>query len=124
MERLMTRSVTLEMTSFARESVLEEASSQRVPVETLLRHAILHYLSERESGRLAPQLPRFTRNAPLGDELVQLQVDLESDEWRAMEEAAEEAGVPLSRLLAHATMLYLADLDAGVVAERLLEDED
>lgn len=123
MERTVTRSVTLELTPFGRDSVVDEASRQNLSVETLLRHAVLHYLAERDSDRLAPRFPRFLRSAPAGDERVDLNVDLDPSEWAAVEAAAEDAGVPLGRVLAHATMLYLADLGAGVVAERLLDPE-
>jgi hypothetical protein len=123
MERTVTRSVTLELTPFGRDSVADEASRQNLPVETLLRHAVLHYLAERDSDRLAPRIPRFLRSTPAGDERVELDVDLDPSEWTAVEAAAEDAGVPLDRVLAHATMLYLADLGAGVVAERLLDPE-
>jgi hypothetical protein len=123
MERSVTRSVTLELTPFGRDSVVDEASRQNLPVETLLRHAILHYLAERGSDRMAPRVPRFLRSAPAGDERVELDIDLDPTEWRAVEAAAADAGVPLGRVLTHATMLYLADVDAGVVTERLLDSE-
>jgi hypothetical protein len=123
MERIVTRSVTLELTTFGRESVEDEASKQGVAVETLLRHAILHFLAERESDRMAPRFPRFSRGAPSGGELVEIEVDLDPAEWATLEGAAHEAGVPVGRLLAHASMLYLADLDAGIVAHRLLSDD-
>lgn len=119
----MTRSVILELTPFGRESVEDEASRQGVAVETLLRHAALHFLSENGSDRLAPRFPRFARTGTAGGELVEVEVDLDPGEWASLEGASTEAGVPVGRLLAHATMLYLADLDAGVVAARMLGDE-
>lgn len=120
----MTRSVTLELTPFGRDSVVDAASRQKIPVESLLRHAILHYLAEQDGDRLAPRLPRFSRTTLAGEERVDLEVDLDASEWTAVEAAAQEAGVPLSHMLAHATLLYLADVDAGVVTERMLSPED
>jgi hypothetical protein len=123
MERTVTRSVTLELTPFGRDSVVDEASRQNLPVEALLRHAVLHYLAERDLDRLAPRVPRFLRTVPAGDEHVDMDVDLDPSEWAALETAEGGAVFLLGRVLAHATMLYLADLDAGVVAERLLDPE-
>ena len=120
----MTRSVTLELTAFGRESVEDEASRQGVAVETVLRHAVLHFIAEADSDRLAPRFPRFARTAAAGGELVEVEVDLDDEEWATLDRAASDAGVPVGRLLTHATMLYLGDLDAGIVAERLLDHED
>jgi hypothetical protein len=120
----VTRTVTVELSSFSRESVEEQAARQRIPVAVLLRHAVLHYLAESGSGRLAPHLPRFVRDAPFGDDSVHVEVDLEDSEWEAFERAAASAGVSLSRLLGHAALLYLADADSGIVARRLAEDDD
>jgi hypothetical protein len=123
MERIVTRSVRLELTAFGRESIEDEASREGIAVETLLRHAVLHFLAERDSDRMAPKFPRFSRVAPVGGELVEIEIDLDPAEWAILEGSAHEAGVPVGRLLAHASMLYLADLDAGIVAERILGDE-
>ncbi len=72
---------------------------------------------------MAPKVPRFSRVAPVGGELVEVEVDLDPAEWAILEGTAHEAGVPVGRLLAHASILYLADLDAGIVAERILGDD-
>jgi hypothetical protein len=123
-EHTVTRTVSVELSSFSRESVAEQAARQRIPVAVLLRHAVLYYLAERGSDRLAPQLPRFARTTPLGDDSVHVEVDLEDAEWEAFERAAASAGVPLSRLLGHAALLYVAEVDSGIVARRLVDDDD
>jgi hypothetical protein len=120
----VTRHVTVEMSPFSRESVEEQAARQRIPVSDLLRHAVLHYLAEAESGRVAAKLPRFSRVAPVGEEHVAIDVDLDDAEWEAFGTAASNAGVQRDRLLGHAALLYLADLDAGIVARRLVDDGD
>ncbi len=121
---MVTRSVTVELSAFSRESVAEQASRQQVPIAIFVRHAVLHYLAEIETGRAAPRLPRFARVTSLGDELVQMDVDLEDSEWEAFDAAAKATGVPVSRLLGHAALLYLGDLDSGLVAERLVDADD
>jgi hypothetical protein len=120
---VMTRSVTVEMSPFSRESVAEQASRQQVPLATFLRHAVLHYLSELDSDRAAPRLPRFARAGGLGDERVSVEVDLEESEWERFEAAAQDAGVSEARLLGHVALLYLGDLNSGLVAERLIDDD-
>ena len=120
---MVTRSVTVEMSPFSRESVAEQASRQQVPLATFLRHAVLHYLAELESDRMAPRLPRFARVAALGDERMRVEIDLEDSEWELFEAAAEAAEVSLPRLLGHVALLYLGDLNSGLVAERLIDDD-
>jgi hypothetical protein len=120
---VVTRSVTVEMSPFSRESVAEQASRQQVPLATFLRHAVLHYLAELDSGRAAPRLPRFVRVGGLGDEEVSVAVALAESEWQRFEAAAVGAGVSQARLLGHVALLYLGDLNSGLVAERLIDED-
>jgi hypothetical protein len=41
--------------------------------------------------------------------------------WRELDKEAERQEVSIERLLAHAIMYFLADLDAGRVEERMLD---
>lgn len=50
-------SLTLDLGAFAREALEEESAQQGVPVEELVRFAVLYYLADRDSGRIARRLP-------------------------------------------------------------------
>jgi hypothetical protein len=121
------RSVTLELDPFARDSVRDQLIRGELSLTELLRRAALYYLAERRCGRPSTSVPRFARGErPASIDAARLELDLDLDPaaWRALEEAAtEEVAGDVSRLLAHATMLFLADLDSGRVARRLAESD-
>jgi hypothetical protein len=49
-----------------------------------------------------------------------LGLDLDAFGWEALEEEARRQGVTVERLVEHAALYYLADLDSGRVAKRVL----
>jgi hypothetical protein len=96
-----------------------EARRQRLGLGALLRHAVQYYLAERASGRVAGRVPPFSRQEA-GAEEISVAVELEESEWRRFEEAATVERVSVPSLLRHAAMLYLADIDSGKLASRLV----
>lgn len=113
------RSARLHLTPFGLDSLESEARRQRLALATLLRHAIQYYLAERRSGRLAGRVPPFARQEAGGGE-ISVAVELEGSEWRRIEEAAALERVSVPALVRHAAMLYLADIDSGKLASRLV----
>jgi hypothetical protein len=55
------RDVTLQLDGFAYETVAEEAARLGVSVEELVTFAVLYYLADRDSGRIARRIPPFRR---------------------------------------------------------------
>jgi hypothetical protein len=55
------RGVTLQLDGFAYEAIAEEASRLGVPVEELVTFAVLYYLADRDSGRIARRIPPSMR---------------------------------------------------------------
>ena len=51
-------SVTLRLDGFAWESVEQESSRLGIPVEELIAFAVLYYLADLDSGRIARRVPR------------------------------------------------------------------
>ncbi len=63
------RELKLELDAFAREALEQEATRLAVSVEELARFAVLYYLADRDSGRIArrpPLLPPPDQPHPLG----------------------------------------------------------
>jgi hypothetical protein len=119
------QSVTLELGSFGLEVLSRGVAEQKIPAETLVRHAALYYLSQKDADRAAARVPRFAREPTTesdhdGQMLVTL--DLEDEEWAALQQAADDQQVTLERLLQHAVLLFLTDLEEGRVTARLLGD--
>lgn len=62
----MKRRLTLELDDFGYEALREEAARQGVPLEELLAHAVMYYLADLDSGRIAARVLRSseTQEAP------------------------------------------------------------
>jgi hypothetical protein len=52
------RGLTLQLDGFAYETIDEEAARLGVPVEELVTFAVLYYLADLDSGRIARQISR------------------------------------------------------------------
>jgi hypothetical protein len=104
-------------------SVLEDlARAERLGVDRLVALACTYYGSELAAGRTATRVPRFGQ-PPVERETRTLAFELSAGCLRRLEQEAERQGIALERLCEHAAMLYLADLDAGRVAERIIRRE-
>jgi hypothetical protein len=116
------RLLLLSLEEFGAAGLEEQAERYSVTPAQLGRHAVRYYLSERDSGRMALRVPRFTQDTAR-DPALKIKLDLDPDTWQELDREAERQEVSIERLLAHAVMYFLADLDAGRVEERMLEDE-
>jgi hypothetical protein len=114
------RLLLLPLEEFGASTLEAEAERLSVTPAALGRHAVRYYLSDRDSGRMAFRVPRLSR-AAAGEPALELELDLDADTWRELEAEAERQEVSLERLLEHAVMYFLADLDAGRVERRMLD---
>jgi hypothetical protein len=116
------RLLVLSLEEFGASTLEAEAERYSVSPTELARHAVRYYLSDRGSGRMALRVPRFLQHVAR-EPALELEVDLDPDAWRELELEAERQDVSVERLLAHAIVYFLADLDAGRVERRMLEDD-
>lgn len=112
--------IKISFDEFGWQSLEERAAAERMSLEALLALALHHYDSQLESGRAATEVPRFRRTATGEPRSLRLEVDDETR--RRLEEVAERRGVTLENVCEHAALLFLADLDAGRVAERIIRE--
>ncbi|MFL5834744.1 MAG: hypothetical protein ACJ76B_12325 [Solirubrobacterales bacterium] len=78
------------------------------------RKALLHYAYKLKAGRRPVAAPRFLRAEPLPEVRFDLTLDRETEALLAQE--ARRQRTTMSRLAAHAVLVYLAELDfLGVV---------
>jgi hypothetical protein len=112
----MTKSMTLCLNSFGQQALSQFADEHRDSASAVVRTASLYYLSDRDSGRPAWRVPRFTRDASSGGSF---DIDLDDDTFAALRHEAASQGVDPARLAEHALLYYLADLDDGRLAERI-----
>jgi hypothetical protein len=114
--------MTLELDRFGRTTIESQAERHEVALGALLRQAVHYYLSDRESGRRGWRYPRFRRDTP-GNGPFDVVVDVDEATWEQFRAEAEAQGVPVERLLEHAALYFVADLESGRVTARILEDE-
>jgi hypothetical protein len=97
----------------------KRASPERGGLEQLVALACNYYVSELAAERMATVVPRFQRT-PADGETRTLELELDDPCLPRLEQEAERQGVALERLCEHAALFFLADLDAGRVAERII----
>lgn len=111
------RHVTVELSRLAFDG-LQGAGDAPAPVQ--LESALRCYLGDRDEGRPAWPYPGFLRGSevPREKSIVLGDVDL----WREFEEEAESQGVMAEQLAEHAAFYFAAELDAGRITQRILDD--
>ena len=111
--------VELALDEFALEEVERLAGRLEVPRARVVARAVGYWLDEQAKGRLAarPLAPQEDRvaSAPA----IPLAVDLPPADWEAVRQAADAYEVEPERLVTHAVLLLLADLDSGRLAARV-----
>jgi hypothetical protein len=112
--------VPISLTRFGWTSLQERARADGFDLAELTEQACVHYASELDRGRLALELPRAGAEQPIETQRL-LSLELDDRCAERLESEAERQGVSMERLVKHATLLYLADNDAGRVAGRVAE---
>lgn len=116
---MTTKGVGIEVSGFT----LTALGQRQADAASELRLAVSFYLSERDADRPGWAYPGFLPAEPAATEPV-VSVDLEPDLWRELALEAERQGVPIERLAAHAAIYFAAELDAGRITKRIVDDFD
>lgn len=119
--RIMKRSVTLKLGAIAIDALGGETDGGSKPSPEDLMRAVRLYLNDKDRARAGWTYPRFLRDRNVQG--IEFELSLEDSLWISLEREAEHQEVTLPQLLEHAALYYAAELDAGRVAERLLEDD-
>jgi hypothetical protein len=116
--------VELALDEFALEEVERLAGRLEVPRARVVARAVRHWLDEQARGRLAarPLAPQDDRAASA--HAIPLAVDLPPSDWDAVRQAAEAYELDPERVIIHAVLLLLADLDSGRLAARVAGSPD
>jgi hypothetical protein len=123
---LATRRVTLTFDRFARESVEAHAGSLGVPVSAIVSQAALYFLAARGEEHTARKIPRFARGRKTSsiEPGLELSLQLQESDWSALDVEGVRQHASLEGILEHATMVFLADLDAGRAKLRVVGEGD
>jgi hypothetical protein len=106
---------------FGWEALDSEAGRLRVPLETLIAKAAGYFEGEARGSRQAVKLP--STGDPGEGEARALGLDISPGAWERLRREASGQGTEVERLLEHAALLFIADLDAGRVTEEFLSNE-
>ena len=118
---LATRELTLRLDEFGWGILESQARRDGETLDEFLARAAAYFDAELHANRAATLVPQFRRD----DQGVarEIRVDVAPACWEHLETEAARQGVALERLLEHAALLHLADIDSGRVAKRVLGDE-
>lgn len=82
---------------------------------------IRFYLKEKGSGGASWSYPDLLREGSPEEE-IEVELDIEDSLWREMRAEAARQRVSVTQLLEHAALYYAAELDAGRLTERILDE--
>jgi hypothetical protein len=109
--------LTLRFDEFGWETLESEAVRVHKTLDTVVARAAAHYDAELRTERAALLAPKFKRGRGMPREL---RIELPPGRWERLQAEARRQGVRLERLLEHAALLHLADVEAGDVAKPVL----
>jgi hypothetical protein len=115
------RSVNVRLSQLAFEALAgeEPSGSPRAPVRT--ESAIRIYLNDKGSERPAWPYPGFLKGSDTRED-VELDLQIYPDLWLQFEAEGERQGVSTQQLLEHAAFYFAAELNAGRITQRILDD--
>jgi hypothetical protein len=109
------------LSRLAYEALLAETRIGSVSVSTKLEGAIRYYLGDRDCGRATWAYPAFLRGNQAPGE-IELELSIDAESWHSFEIEVGRQDVSLRQLLDHAAFYFVAGLDSGRVAQRILDD--
>jgi hypothetical protein len=113
------RQVEVVVSELAFEALAGQGADVSMPVK--IDSALRCYLGDRGTDRPAWPYPGFLRGSETqGDKQVTFEVD--ESLWRDFSEEADKQGVTVEQLVEHVSFYFAAEVDAGRVTQRILED--
>jgi hypothetical protein len=113
------RHVNLALSAFAFEALTRERAAAAASAR--MEGALRCYLGDRGVDRPAWPYPGFLRGSePQRD--VEVELEVAEDLWRDFSEEASRQDVTVEQLAEHAAFYFAAEMDAGRVTQRILDD--
>lgn len=115
----MARSFEVRLSDFAVRSLARGEPRDSAQLRSRFDRAIRFYLHEAAARRPGWSVPSTLREERDGKEL---ELELDGELLRQLEAEARKQDVSLSRLVSQAAIYYAAELDAGRITQRVLDD--
>lgn len=113
------RSLKVTLSDFVIEAIARDEPRDSQQVQGRFSRAIRFYLHEASLRRPGWSVPSVLRGEQGGAEM---KLELDDELLRGLEAEARKQDVSLSRLVSQAAIYYAAELDAGRITQRVLED--
>lgn len=115
------RSLSVTVGQLAHEALTGEREGDSASASARAERAVRVYLSDSGAGQPAWPYPKFLEGSG-AEEGVGLELDVDPDLWLQFEAEAKRQDVSVQRLLEHAALYFAAELDAGRITQRILDD--
>jgi hypothetical protein len=119
LEGSLHRKVKLTFTPFGMTALERCARSAGITVAVVVSRAASYLAADLESGR--PELNALSMDHSSSSHSVELELDLEVDAATALELETTQRDVTLEELLEFAAVYYVAEMESGLAAERILK---
>lgn len=116
-----TNFVSLGLSRLAFEALVDGGQNDQARAVSRLESAIRCYLGDRDTGHPAWPYPAFLRGSEVQED-VKLELSLDRALWGSFEAEAARQGVSAQQLSEHAAFYLAAELDAGRITQRILDD--
>jgi len=113
--------VPVELGEFAFQSLGGEEEGAAA-VSAKLARAVKAYLADREHERVAWAYPSHLKEREKGSAVVTVELKIDERSFERLSLEARRRGVSFAQLVGHAALWYLAELDAGRLTQRILDD--
>lgn len=113
------RSLKVTLSDFVIGAIARDEPRDSPQAQGRLSRAIRFYLHEASLRRPGWSVPSALRGEQGGAEM---KLELDDELLRGLEAEARKQDVSLSRLVSQAAIYYAAELDAGRITQRVLED--
>ncbi len=119
MEGSLLRKVELTFTAFGMTALERYARSAGITMSAVVSRAASYLAADLESGR--PELKALSIDHSSASHSVELELDLQVDAATALESETAHHDVTLEELLEFAAVYYVAEMEGGLAAERILK---
>lgn len=115
------RQAVVAVSALALEALMDDAGEETAQLR--MESALRAYLADRDSVRPAWPYPGFLRGSEVQRD-VRVEMELAADLWAGFEEEAARQEVTVDQLAEHAAFYLAAELEAGRITQRILEDPE
>lgn len=111
------RRIVLHFDRFGVESLDEVAAGGNWAFDELMTIASAYLARELGTDRIVRSVPRSKKKGEIARDVA---LDVNAEVWNELACEADRQGVQVERLIEHAALLFLADVESGHAAECLL----